>query len=149
MASTKRNWPLGKGFERYYGFLGGESDQYYPDLIHDNHPVDPPRTPGEGYHLSEDLADKAISFIKDLKGLAPEKPFFMYFCPGANHAPHQAKPTVESRSPRAGASLLSGMHASSEGLRLLVGGAPRRPARGAAGLAVRSTGKTRAGARHS
>jgi arylsulfatase A-like enzyme len=89
MASAKRNWPLGKGFERYYGFLGGESDQYYPDLIHDNHPVDPPRTPAEGYHLSQDLADQAISYIADLKGLAPEKPFFMYFCPGANHAPHQ------------------------------------------------------------
>jgi arylsulfatase len=89
MASSKRTWPLGKGFERYYGFLGGESDQYYPDLIHDNHPVDPPATPAEGYHLSADLADHAIAFIKDSKALAPDKPFFMYFCPGANHAPHQ------------------------------------------------------------
>jgi arylsulfatase A-like enzyme len=90
MASSKRNWPLGRGFERYYGFLGGESDQFYPNLIYDNHQVDPPATPAEGYHLSADLADKAIEFIKDSKTLAPEKPFLMYFCPGANHAPHQA-----------------------------------------------------------
>jgi arylsulfatase len=90
MASSKRTWPLGRGFERYYGFLGGESDQYYPDLVYDNHQVDPPATPAEGYHLSADLADKAIEFIRDSKTLAPEKPFFMYFCPGANHAPHHA-----------------------------------------------------------
>jgi arylsulfatase len=90
MASSKRNWPLGRGFERYYGFLGGESDQYYPDLIYDNHQVDPPATPEQGYHLSADLADRAISFIRDSKTIAPEKPFLMYFCPGANHAPHHA-----------------------------------------------------------
>jgi arylsulfatase A-like enzyme len=90
MASSKRTWPLGRGFERYYGFLGGESDQYYPDLIYDNHQVDPPYTPAEGYHLSIDLADKAIEFIKDSKALAPTKPFLLYFCPGANHAPHHA-----------------------------------------------------------
>jgi arylsulfatase A-like enzyme len=90
MASSKRTWPLGRGFERYYGFLGGESDQYYPDLIYDNHQVDPPYTPAEGYHLSIDLVDKAIEFIKDSKALAPTKPFLLYFCPGANHAPHHA-----------------------------------------------------------
>jgi arylsulfatase A-like enzyme len=90
MASTKRNWPLGRGFERYYGFLGGETNQWYPDLVYDNHPVDQPATPEEGYHLTTDLVDKAIEFVKDSKVIAPEKPFFMYFCPGATHAPHHA-----------------------------------------------------------
>ncbi len=82
-------WPLGRGFERFYGFLGGDTHQYYPDLVHDNHQVRPPRTPEEGYHLTEDLADRAIEFIADAKQVAPEKPFFMYFCPGAAHAPPQ------------------------------------------------------------
>ena len=81
-------WPLGRGFERYYGFLGGDTHQYYPELVYDNHQVEPPRTPEQGYHLSEDLADKAIGFIADLKQIAPDKPFFLYFAPGANHAPH-------------------------------------------------------------
>lgn len=81
-------WPLGRGFERFYGFLGGETNQYYPELIYDNHAVEPPRTPQEGYHLTKDLADKAIQFIADAKQVAPNKPFFMYFCPGACHAPH-------------------------------------------------------------
>jgi arylsulfatase len=81
-------WPLGRGFERFYGFLGGETHQYYPDLVYDNHTVKPEKTPAEGYHLTEDLADKAISFIADAKQVAPNKPFFMYFCPGAMHAPH-------------------------------------------------------------
>ncbi|HEY6307016.1 MAG TPA: arylsulfatase [Candidatus Angelobacter sp.] len=82
-------WPLGRGFERYYGFLGGDTDQYYPDLIYDNHQIDPPKTPDEGYHLTEDLADKAIQFVADAKQVAPDKPFFLYFAPGAQHAPHQ------------------------------------------------------------
>jgi arylsulfatase A-like enzyme len=90
LASTKRNWPIGRGFERYYGFLGGETNQWYPDLVYDNHPVDQPATPEEGYHLTTDLTDKAIEFIKDTKVIAPDKPFFMYFCPGATHAPHHA-----------------------------------------------------------
>ena len=90
MASTKRNWPVGRGFERYYGFLGGETNQWYPDLIYDNHPVDQPSLPEDGYHLTVDLTDKAIEFIKDAKTIAPDKPFFMYFCPGATHAPHHA-----------------------------------------------------------
>jgi arylsulfatase len=81
-------WPLGRGFERYYGFLGGDTHQYYPDLIYDNHQVRPPRTPEEGYHLTEDLVDKTIEFIADAKQVAPEKPFFAYFCTGAMHAPH-------------------------------------------------------------
>ena len=90
MASTKRNWPVGRGFERYYGFLGGETNQWYPDLVYDNHPVEQPATPEEGYHLTTDLTDKAIEFIRDAKVIAPDKPFFMYFCPGATHAPHHA-----------------------------------------------------------
>ena len=90
MASTKRNWPVGRGFERYYGFLGGETNQWYPDLIYDNHPVDQPAMPEDGYHLTTDLTDKAIEFIRDAKMLVPDKPFFMYFCPGATHAPHHA-----------------------------------------------------------
>jgi arylsulfatase len=81
-------WPLGRGFERFYGFLGGDTHQYYPDLTYDNHRVEPPKTPEEGYHLTEDLVDKAISFIADAKQVAPNKPFFMYFCTGAMHAPH-------------------------------------------------------------
>ncbi len=90
LASTKRQWPLGRGFERYYGFLGGETNQWYPDLVYDNHPVAQPRLPEEGYHLTVDLTDKAIEFIQDLKAIAPDKPFFLYYCPGAAHAPHHA-----------------------------------------------------------
>ena len=81
-------WPLGRGFERFYGFMGGDTSQYYPDLVYDNHQVTPPRTPEEGYHLTEDLVDHAIEFIADARQVAPEKPFFMYFCTGAMHAPH-------------------------------------------------------------
>ncbi|HEY3502085.1 MAG TPA: arylsulfatase [Actinocatenispora sp.] len=88
MSSWKGRWPLGRGFERFYGFLGGESNQWYPDLVHDNHIVDPPYGPEDGYHLSKDLADTAIRFVSDAKAVAPEKPWFMYFCPGAGHAPH-------------------------------------------------------------
>lgn len=81
-------WPLGRGFERYYGFMGGDTHQYYPDLVYDNHQVPPPRTPEQGYHLTVDLVDRAIEFIADAKQIAPDKPFFMYFCTGAMHAPH-------------------------------------------------------------
>jgi arylsulfatase len=88
LASTKRNWPTGRGFERYYGFLGGETSQWNPDLIYDNHPVEQPYLPEEGYHFSTDIADRAIGFIADAKQIAPEKPFFMYYCPGIGHAPH-------------------------------------------------------------
>jgi arylsulfatase len=81
-------WPLGRGFERYYGFMGGDTHQYYPELTYDNHRVEPEKTPEEGYHLTEDLVDKAISFIADSKQVAPNKPFFLYFATGAMHAPH-------------------------------------------------------------
>jgi arylsulfatase A-like enzyme len=88
LAATKRHWPLARGFERFYGFMGGETDQWYPDLVYDNHPVPPPATPEQGYHLSRDLADKTIEFIRDSKVIAPDKPWFSYVCPGAGHAPH-------------------------------------------------------------
>lgn len=84
------HWPLQKGFDGYYGFLAGETDQYHPDLVADNHQVRPPGTPAEGYHLTEDLADRAIRYVKDLRAYASDKPFFLYLAPGACHAPHQA-----------------------------------------------------------
>ncbi|HEY1516662.1 MAG TPA: arylsulfatase, partial [Solirubrobacteraceae bacterium] len=90
LASSRRNWPTGRGFERFYGFLGAETNQWYPDLVYDNHPVDPPRLPEEGYHLTEDLTDKALEFIMDAKAVAPDRPFFLYYAPGACHAPHHA-----------------------------------------------------------
>ena len=81
-------WPLGRGFERYYGFLGGETNQWYPELTYDNHVIEQPELPEEGYHLSIDLADKAIEFIQDAHVNAPDKPFFLYYATGAGHAPH-------------------------------------------------------------
>ncbi len=81
-------WPLGRGFQRFYGFLGGDTSQWYPDLVYDNHQVEPPRKPEEGYHLSEDLVDKAVSFIADTKQADPQKPFYLHLCFGATHAPH-------------------------------------------------------------
>jgi len=88
-AGPFNRWPLGRGFERYYGFLGGDTSQYYPDLVHDNHQVEPTKTPEEGYHLTEDLVDRAIGYIANSKQLGPDKPFFLYFATGAMHAPHQ------------------------------------------------------------
>src|SRR5205823_3473153 len=88
MGASRERWPLRRGFERFYGFLGGETDQYEPDLVYDNHGVPPPRTAAQGYHLTEDLTDKAIEFLQDLKAVAPSKPFFLYLAYGANHAPH-------------------------------------------------------------
>jgi arylsulfatase A-like enzyme len=90
MGATKRNWPLARGFDRFYGFIGGETNQWYPDLVEDNHYIEQPYLPEEGYHLSKDLADKAISFIADSQQSHPNKPWFTWFCPGANHAPHHA-----------------------------------------------------------
>jgi arylsulfatase len=81
-------WPLGRGFERYYGFLGGDAHQYYPDLVRDNTQVEPEKTPEEGYHLTVDLVEKAKSMIADAKQVAPNKPFFLYFALGAMHSPH-------------------------------------------------------------
>jgi arylsulfatase A-like enzyme len=83
-------WPCQRGFDRYYGFLEGETDQFYPELVYDNHAVEPPATPAEGYHLSEDLVDHAIGFIHDSVSIRPDRPFFTYLAFGAMHAPHQA-----------------------------------------------------------
>ncbi|MEU4341832.1 arylsulfatase [Nocardia sp. NPDC023852] len=90
LASTKRNWPVGRGFERFYGFLGAETNQWYPDLVHDNHPVEQPSTPEQGYHLSVDITDRALEYIDDVKSIAPDRPVFLYYAPGCAHAPHHA-----------------------------------------------------------
>ena len=82
-------WPTGGGgFEYFYGFIGGENNQYYPALYEGTSPVEPEKTPEEGYHLTEDLTDRAIDWVRTQKALAPDKPFFVYFAPGATHAPH-------------------------------------------------------------
>ncbi|HUO12804.1 MAG TPA: arylsulfatase [Caulobacteraceae bacterium] len=84
------NWPLQKGFDRYYGFLQGETDQFHPELTSDNHFVDPPTTAERGYHFSEDVVDKACGMVRDVTSLVPERPFFLYLAFGAMHSPHQA-----------------------------------------------------------
>jgi arylsulfatase A-like enzyme len=91
-AGPFNQWPLGSGFEYFYGFVGAEANQWYPSLYDGVTPIEPPKTPEEGYHLTEDLADKAITWIGQQKSLMPDKPFFMYFAPGATHAPHHAPP---------------------------------------------------------
>lgn len=90
MGANKEYWPCQQGFDRFYGFIGGETNQWYPDLIEDNHPIEQPYGPEKGYHFSKDLADQAIKMITDQKSANPSKPWFMWYCPGANHAPHQA-----------------------------------------------------------
>jgi arylsulfatase len=87
-AGSRTQWPLGRGFERFYGFLGGETNQWYPLLVQDNQAVEPPATPEQGYHFSKDIADRAIQYIRDGKASAPDKPWFLYFAPGCAHAPH-------------------------------------------------------------
>ncbi len=86
------NWPTGSGFEYFYGFIGGEAHQYYPALYEGTTPVEPDRTPEEGYHLMGDMTDKAIGWIRRQKSLMADKPFFAYFAPGATHAPHHVPP---------------------------------------------------------
>src|SRR5467141_702323 len=82
-------WPTGGGgFEYFYGFIGGEANQWYPTLYEGTTPVEPKKTPEEGYHFMADMTDKAIAWIFQQKALAPDKPFFVYFAPGATHAPH-------------------------------------------------------------
>lgn len=81
-------WPTGSGFEHFYGFIGGEANQYYPGLYEGTKPVEPEKTPEQGYTLTEDLADRAITWVRQQQALTPDKPFFMYFAPGATHAPH-------------------------------------------------------------
>ena len=83
-----RQWPTGSGFEHFYGFIGGETNQYYPAIYKDTVPVEPESTPEEGYHFTEDMTDHAIDWVRQQKSLMPDKPFFMYWAPGATHAPH-------------------------------------------------------------
>jgi arylsulfatase A-like enzyme len=84
------HWPLGLGFERYYGFLAGDTNQWTPSLVRDNSGIEPPRTPEQGYHLTEDLADQALAMLRDQHQATPDRPFLLYFATGATHAPHQA-----------------------------------------------------------
>jgi arylsulfatase len=88
--ANRAEWPLQKGFDRYYGFLGGETNQWFPDLTEDNRFTEPAYGPDKGYHLSRDLADKAIEMLRDQKAANPSRPWYMWYCPGANHAPHHA-----------------------------------------------------------
>jgi arylsulfatase A-like enzyme len=90
MGASKKRWPLGLGYDRFYGFIGGETNQWYPALVEDNHFVEQPYPPEEGYHFSKDIADKAIGFVRDSKQSQPDKPWYLWYCPGANHAPHHA-----------------------------------------------------------
>ncbi|MGH3011050.1 MAG: arylsulfatase, partial [Gaiellaceae bacterium] len=90
MGASKKGWPLGLGNDRFYGFLGGETNQWFPELIEDNHFVEQPAQPEDGYHFSKDIADKAIAYIQDSKQSQPDKPWYLWYCPGANHAPHHA-----------------------------------------------------------
>ncbi|PZQ63784.1 MAG: arylsulfatase [Phenylobacterium zucineum] len=83
-------WPLGRGFDRYYGFMDAETDQYSPELVRDNTPITPPGTFQTGYHLTEDLVDQSIRYIADHTADAPDTPWLLWFAPGACHAPHQA-----------------------------------------------------------
>ena len=85
-------WPTGSGFEHFYGFIGGETNQYAPAIYRDTVPIEQPRTAEEGYHFTEDMTDEAIDWIKQQKALMPDKPFFSYFAPGATHAPHHVPP---------------------------------------------------------
>jgi len=97
MAGSRATWPLGRGFDRWYGFHGGETHQFVPALYHDNHTVRPPRSIEEGYHLSADLADRAIEYLGDLRAVDAERPFFLYFATGACHSPHHAPRTWINR----------------------------------------------------
>jgi arylsulfatase A-like enzyme len=90
IGANRKHWPLGLGYDRFYGFIGGETNQWYPELIEDNHFIEQPCPPEDGYHFSKDIADKAIGFIRDTKQSRPDKPWYMWYCPGANHAPHHA-----------------------------------------------------------
>ncbi|MGO9853893.1 MAG: sulfatase-like hydrolase/transferase [Acidimicrobiales bacterium] len=89
-AARRDSWPCGRGFQRWYGFHGGETHQFVPSLFQDNHSVVPPGTPDEGYHLSEDLADHAIRYLGEVRSAAPDAPFFLYLATGACHSPHHA-----------------------------------------------------------
>ncbi len=85
-------WPTGSGFDHFYGFIGGETNQYAPAIYRDTVPIEQPKTAEEGYHFTEDMTAQAIDWIKQQKALMPDKPFFVYFAPGATHAPHHVRP---------------------------------------------------------
>jgi arylsulfatase len=87
-AAPRRSWPCGRGFQRWYGFHGGETHQFVPTLFQDNHATVPIRS--HAYHLTEDLADRAIRYLGEIRSAAPDAPFFLYFATGACHSPHQA-----------------------------------------------------------
>jgi arylsulfatase len=92
MSSSRASWPLARGFDRWYGFHGGETHQFVPALYHDNHSVAPPRAVEDGYHLSADLADRAIEYLGDVRAVDATRPFFLYLATGACHSPHHAPP---------------------------------------------------------
>jgi arylsulfatase len=89
-AAPRDSWPCGRGFRHWYGFHGGETHQFVPNLFRDNTAARPPRSPAEGYHLSEDLADEAIDMLRALRSAEPEAPFYLHFATGACHSPHHA-----------------------------------------------------------
>ena len=89
-AARRDSWPCGRGFQRWYGFHGGETHQFVPSLFQDNHSAVPARSPDEGYHLTEDLAERAIGYLGEMRSAAPDAPFFLYFATGACHSPHHA-----------------------------------------------------------
>src|SRR5262249_13024877 len=90
VAISRRTWPLGRGFHRYYGFLNRQTSPWYPDLVYDNQHVDPPYPPTDGYHLSRDLADMAVEFLGEGARLAPGQPWLCYLSFGASGVPHAA-----------------------------------------------------------
>jgi arylsulfatase len=96
-AGPHHNWPLQKGFDKFYGFLQGETDQFYPELTRDNTHIDPPRRPEQGYHVSEDIVDQSIGWISDLTSVRPDRPFFLYLAFGAMHAPHHSPQSYRDR----------------------------------------------------
>ena len=89
-AGPFHNWPLQRGFDRFYGFMQGETDQFYPELTSDNHHIEAPALPEAGYHVSEDVVDRSIAMLRDQVSLTPERPFFLYVAFGATHSPHQS-----------------------------------------------------------
>ena len=94
------NWPTSQGFDHFYGFIAGETDQFFPSLIRNTEPVEPPKRPEDGYQLTRDLADECVNWVRKQKAIAPERPFMAYFAPGSAHAPHQ--PPLDWRGRNAG-----------------------------------------------
>ena len=97
LGARRDRWPLGRGFERWYGFFPGETHQFVPALHHDNHAVDPPGTYEDGYHLTTDLVDRSIEYVEDLRNVDVDKPWFLYLATGACHSPHQSPPDWRER----------------------------------------------------